>query len=36
MNRIVDWNKGDPVKVSGVIKDVSFGSVQLDACSFSE
>ncbi len=34
MNRIVDWNKGDSVKVHGVVKDVPMGSVQPDACSF--
>jgi hypothetical protein len=36
MNRIVDWNKGDRVKVSGIVKDVTMGSVQLDACSLSK
>jgi hypothetical protein len=34
MSRIVDWNKGDSVKVSGVIKDVTMGSVQLATCVF--
>jgi hypothetical protein len=36
MNRIVDWNKGDRVKVRGVVKDVTMGSVQLDGCFFSK
>jgi hypothetical protein len=36
MNRIVDWNKGDRVKVSGIVKDVTMGSVQLDVCSLSK
>ena len=35
MNRIVDWNKGDRVRVRGVVKDVLMGSVQLDGCLFS-
>jgi len=36
MNRIVDWNKGDRVRVRGVVKDVTMGSVQLDGCLFSK
>ena len=36
MNRIVDWNKGDRIRVHGVVKDVLMGSVQLDGCLFSK
>jgi hypothetical protein len=36
MSRIVDWNKGDSVKVSGLVSDVTMGSVQLDGCVFSK
>ena len=36
MNRIVDWNKGDRIRVRGVVKDVLMGSVQLDGCLFSK
>jgi hypothetical protein len=31
---IIAWNKGDEIEVSGIIKDVWFGSVELERCSF--
>jgi hypothetical protein len=31
---IVAWNKGDEIEISGIIKDVWFGSVELERCSF--
>jgi len=34
VNRLIDWNKGDRIKVRGVVKDVSFGAVRLDDCMF--
>jgi hypothetical protein len=30
---IIDWNKGDEIDISGIIKDVWFGSVELERCS---
>jgi hypothetical protein len=31
---IADWNRGDEIDVSGIIKDVWFGQVELDRCLF--
>jgi pyruvate/2-oxoglutarate dehydrogenase complex dihydrolipoamide acyltransferase (E2) component len=36
MDRVIDWNKGDRIRIRGVIKDVTMGSVQLDRCQLSE
>ena len=30
---IIAWNKGDEIEISGVIKDIWFGSVELERCS---
>jgi hypothetical protein len=35
MARVADWSKGDKIKVTGVVQDVSIGSVALDSCSLS-
>jgi hypothetical protein len=31
---IIAWNKGDEIEIRGTIKDVWFGSVELERCSF--
>jgi hypothetical protein len=30
---IIAWDKGDEIEMSGIIKDVWFGSVELERCS---
>jgi hypothetical protein len=30
---IIAWNKGDEIEISGIIKDIWFGSVELERCS---
>ena len=35
VNTIVDWNKGDEVGVTGVVKDNTMGTTNLEQCSFS-
>lgn len=32
VNRVTDWNKGDMIHVSGVVSDVTMGSVELKPC----
>ena len=32
IQRMSDWNPGDQISVTGTIKDVTFGSLQLDPC----
>jgi uncharacterized protein YraI len=32
--RMIDWNKGQQVRVTGSIRTTAFGDLQLDACSF--
>ena len=34
IDRIVEWNKGDMVTVSGIVQDSMMGSIQLSACKF--
>jgi hypothetical protein len=34
LDTIIDWNKGDMITVSGVVKDSMMGSIQLGECSF--
>ena len=34
IDRIVEWNKGDMVTVSGVVRDSLMGSIQLSECRF--
>lgn len=36
ISKMADWNKGDTVRVAGVIKDVIMGSVVLESCSLSK
>ena len=31
---IIDWNKGDEIEMTGIIKDIWFRSVELERCSF--
>jgi hypothetical protein len=33
---IADWNKGDRIRVEGIVNDVNMGSVRLDPCSLSK
>jgi len=33
---IANWNKGDSIHIEGVVKDVTFGSVQLNPCTLSK
>lgn len=35
IDSIVDWNKGDAVKVTGVVKDNTMGTTNLENCTFS-
>lgn len=36
IDKIVEWNKGDVINVSGVVADSLMGSIQLSGCSFVE
>jgi hypothetical protein len=29
---IANWNKGDKIRVAGMVRDVTMGAVQLDQC----
>src|SRR5262249_5191319 len=36
LNKIVEWNKGQKISVSGTIDDISFGNLELKNCQFEE
>jgi hypothetical protein len=36
ISTIANWNKGDQIRIEGVVKDVTLGSVQLDQCRLSK
>jgi hypothetical protein len=35
INMIVDWNRGDMIGVTGIVKDHTMGTANLERCSFS-
>ena len=36
ISTVANWNKGDRIRVEGVVKDVTMGSVELDGCTLSK
>ncbi len=36
ISEIANWNKGDNIRVEGIVEDVTMKSVELDQCSLSK